>query len=144
MVIYVKQKVGVVMECSNCNSHSGVGSKFCNKCGTPFSTEQELPYVGVSKTRGIFRVTFAPQEREFNNEDAVADAVRHSYWNQDTEFKGVETIEFVRSTVTPETHPFECATCLNDEGNETVSESEGGRCENCGEVNWQRREVTPE
>lgn len=131
------------MLCKNCDkSTSDTGASFCSGCGTPYTEEEKFLYIGTQATRGIYRVTFPPQEGEFDHEDHVNDAIRHSAWNEDREFEGEPKVEFVRSTVTPETHPYECGVCkADDSGENIVSVTNEGRCENCGEVNWLRRDV---
>ena len=119
------------MECPVCGHVSdGLTAKFCSECGTKYLDGRTLPYIGASKHQGIFRITFAPVESEFTHEDAARDAARHSVWNEDHELR-VHTIEFIRSTVTAETHPFICGECGG-----TVAEHTAGRCEYCGKNNW--------
>ena len=121
--------------CSQCGltTHTRPAN-FCSSCGAAYSNEEKLPYMGASPTRGIYRITFPAQEEEFDHKDEVWDAIRHSTWNEDYPFEGTPTVEFIRSTVTPETHPFECGSC-----NIIVAETNTGRCTNCGEVRWERR-----
>lgn len=114
-------------------------SKFCNHCGAEIPAIELLQYSGMSHDRGLFRVTFPPQEEEFDCEDEARDAVRHSSWCEDYEFKGEVEIEFVRSTTTSETHPYICGTC-----GEMVSETDNLRCNGCGEVNWVKRSTLTE
>lgn len=126
--------------CNVCHSSNpDVRALYCSKCGRSYPQEEMLPWVGQSKTRGRYRVTFAPQEGEFSNEDAVLDAIRHSVWNEDHTFEGKAMIEFIHSTVTMETHPYECVDCKSGGKNAMVSPTTRGRCECCGNVNWQPR-----
>ncbi len=124
--------------CANCAYLSKNDSKFCGWCGTLLSVVQELPYVGDGAGKGIFRITYAPQEREFRSEDHVRDFLRRSTFGEDGEFKGDVKIQFVLSTVTKETHPFECTDCKNTP-NAIVSVTDQGLCQGCGKKNWVRR-----
>lgn len=122
------------MKCLRCGNRSdGKTANFCSQCGIKYPEESDLPFIGVHKERGIFRITFAPVEDEFDHQDGAEDAARHSGWNEDNEFKHYK-VEFVRSTVTAETHPFICGSC----GLMVVEHTEG-KCENCGETNWIHR-----
>ena len=83
--------------CNSCkNSSADSQASFCSRCGAQYLQEEKLPYLGESKTRGIYRVTFPPQEGEFDHLDAAQDAIRHSAWGEDREFVGEVKIEFVR------------------------------------------------
>ena len=128
--------------CSVCqNSNTDTQAIFCSKCGVRYSEGKKLPYIGQPKNRGIYRIIFPPQEGEFNCLEAVQDGIRHSAWSEDMVFTGEAKIEFVRSTVTIATHPYGCSTCKSKKGRnyEIVSTSDKGRCEGCGDVNWQLR-----
>ncbi len=127
-----------MITCEHCDrSTEDTATRFCGFCGERFSDEARLPFIGEPVGRGIFRVTFPPQEGEFCCEEDVRIAVRSSVWDVDNRFTGEIRVEFVRSTVTPETHPLECGTCKDDPDIEnTVSSTDRGRCEQCDTVNW--------
>jgi hypothetical protein len=113
-------------------------AKFCDQCGTAVSEEKplndNLPYVGKSVDRGVYRITFDPVEGEFDSEDAAHDAARHSCWNEDCEFEHAH-VERAYSTVPAEEFPFICSNC-----EEYVSPTKEGKCGDCGAVAWVRRE----
>ncbi|HSI21358.1 MAG TPA: zinc-ribbon domain-containing protein [Verrucomicrobiae bacterium] len=120
--------------CENCRTQAEDTASFCSRCGQQLPHEPELPFVGVRDDTGIYRITYAPVEEEFQGKDAAEDAARHSAWNNDTSFEEY-TVELVRSTVTVETHPFVCGTC-----SDYVSPTDKGKCNQCGEINWVKRE----
>lgn len=122
------------MECQVCHNNSdGLTAKFCSQCGTKYPRKKDLPYIGTSKNKGIFQITFAPVEDEFADKDAAEDAARHSVWSKDRPLTAY-TVECIRSTVTAETHPFICGEC-----GRIVAERTTGKCENCGRTDWVRR-----
>ena len=121
--------------CKNCdNHHLPSDAKFCPQCGTEYTREDKLPYIGECPEKGVFRITFAPVEGEFDHEDEANDAARHSHWNTDDEF-GDYTLEKLRSTVTPETHPYICGECRD-----YVAEHTEGKCSGCGAKKWRKRQ----
>ncbi len=120
--------------CTLCSSFTSVYRSHCSSCGIPIPEDVRPPLIGESSDRGVFRITFTPVEREFDSEDEVRDEARHSCFGEDGEFEGYE-IKKVRSTVTPETHPYICGACRN-----VVAEHAEGRCADCGKHNWERRE----
>lgn len=137
-VVHFKLAEGHIMKtCQSCLLGTVESARFCPACGERFPAETLLPYIGVASECGIYRVTFPPQEREFQHEDAARDAARHASWNNDGEFEGRFTVEFVRSTATPKTHPYECSNCKPP--NMMVSQSNEGRCALCGGAEWIRR-----
>lgn len=120
------------MECNTCNHPLEESANFCHNCGD--AVKKELPYIGESKGRGIYRITFEPVEGEFDYDDAAWDAVRHAAWNEDTEF-GKAKVEFVKSTVTTDKYPYECGEC-----HEYVSDHTDGKCSGCGCISWVPRD----
>ena len=95
--------------------------------------DKKPPFVGESIDRGIYRVTYAPVEAEFDHSDSAEDAACHACWNTDSELPIFE-VEKVRSTVTKETHPWICGSCER-----YVTDNLHGRCGNCSETNWADR-----
>ena len=132
-----------MLTCTNCRRITRDDSAiFCSACGERLPKKEKVALVGVCASRGVYRIIFPPQEEEFNHEDSAWEAVRHSSWNGDHSFEGEAAVEYVRSVVGPDTHPYECKTCkAKGKVHETVSETDQGRCIDCGEVNWQRRSV---
>ena len=117
------------MICSKCEKRISLeGAQFCPHCGSPQEVEKQLPYVGERIDKAVYRLTFAPVEGEFDNEDSAWEAVRHSSWDKDREF-GECTVDCMRSLVSPETHPLICGSC-----GRVVSNTAEGRCMGCGEV----------
>jgi len=127
--------------CSNCGASTLISNvKYCDQCGTQYPKEQPLPRVGKYISHGAYRITFPPQEAEFESEDVAQDAAMNSWWDENREFEGEVTVEEVSNVTTPETHPFECAICKADESRvNVVSETDQGRCIDCSNVNWVRR-----
>jgi len=121
-------------QCPGCNTYTS--GNFCSSCGTAQPEEMKVPTIGESLDKGVFRIVFEPVEEEFDCEDEVNDAARHSCWNEDSTFDGY-TVEKVRSTVTPETHPYICGACRD-----VVAEHTEGRCVDCNKQQWERREDT--
>lgn len=109
---------------------------FCPFCGAEQPREPELPWTGDCPDKGIYRISFEPVFGEFSDSDAAGKAARHSAWGEDRSFDGV-TVEKMRSTVGPETHPFVCANPNCYDG--YVSETDQGRCRSCGGTEWKRR-----
>ena len=121
--------------CGNCGHETDQATDiFCSQCGTRLSEQEEVPFVGESASRGIWRINFGSVEAEFENEDQVNDALKHSCWGEDHSFENVTT-EFIRSTVPPKEFPFICGKCR-----EYVASNPKGRCPGCGEVIWIARE----
>ncbi len=91
-----------------------------------------LPFVGESINRSRYRITFAPVDGIFSDDDAVRDAIHHSAWGEDREFEDA-FFERVESVVTAKDYPYicECGDC--------VSKTTEGRCFYCGEVKWSKR-----
>ncbi|MBT6691011.1 hypothetical protein HOB10_01605 [Candidatus Parcubacteria bacterium] len=122
------------MECKNCgHSHDPSTAKFCSECATEYTPEDKLPWIGDCKDRGVFRITFAAVEGEFDHDDAATDAARHSNWNEDDEFPNF-TLKKISSTVTAATHPYICGGC-----GDYVSEHTDGKCQGCDAQDWQLR-----
>ena len=72
--------------------------------------------------------------------ESAQEKVCDSRLGEDGEFEGPTQITFLESTVPIGGFPFICNSCLTrDPGSAYVSESENGRCGNCGEQNWIKR-----
>ncbi len=130
-----------MLVCRNCGREtSSIFVIICHKCGETFPKGKGLPSVGSSASRGIYRITFAQEEGEFSSKEA-ARAVVPNLPRGKNKFCGEAKVEFVRSTVTPKTHPFECGTCKAsiERDSAVVSPTDKGSCSNCGKVNWLRR-----
>jgi predicted amidophosphoribosyltransferase len=125
------------MECPSCKNQIAWNDKFCAQCGTqlqkPKETDEELPYVGESVNRAVFRITFEPVEATFDSEDGAIEAAEDSMWGEDREFDDY-TIKRIRSEVPPSEFPFICSVCKN-----YVSTTDKGRCGDCGAVAWMLR-----
>ncbi len=125
--------------CRICNaSKKDETAKYCSQCGNPYSIAEQLKYISELRSKGIYRVTFPPQEGEFDSMYKALSAVSHSAWNEDREFDGQAKVQLIESTVTIETHPYECGNCKNT-SNATVAKSKHGLCEYCDKSNWVHR-----
>lgn len=130
-----------MQRCSSCGTKAHDDSaKFCSKCGTGLTSTKELKYVSVNANTGEYGVTFAPQVVIASCADSVWEKVRDSAFGEDGEFQGEAKVNFIRSTVTPKTHPYECVICAITP-NATVSVTDEGKCEMCDQVNWRLRKV---
>jgi hypothetical protein len=128
-----------MLNCPKCSrTEQDNAAKFCSACGAQHGPA-ELPFVGVPATRGIYRITFPPQEGEFSSEESACDAVRHSHWNNGRPMEGGAKVEFVRSTVGVFSHPFECMNCSGTPS-ATVTPHIAGKCGSCGGTSWRERQ----
>jgi endogenous inhibitor of DNA gyrase (YacG/DUF329 family) len=127
--------------CPGCQKRSPEENSYCPFCGNRLPSEPELPTIGEWGAQGLYRIVFPPQEEEFSSEDAALEAVRRSAWDGDREFEGAVSVTLVRSTVTKETHPFQCSNCRKTKGfsEPIVAPHRNGRCEYCGQMDWEPR-----
>lgn len=142
------------MVCEKC-SHRGRGNwddQFCSKCGGTLKKFESLPYVGEDPTKGIYRITIVV-EQEFRNSGHAQETAEKSELGEDEGYfrdcdgvGGEKPIkwEFIRSTVTAETHPYECKTCKTGtneylQANPPVAKTIEGRCDYCDQQDWVER-----
>lgn len=128
------------LKCHNCNETTPhTGANFCSNCGESYPEIEKLPLVGVCRDTGIFRLKMTiPIERECLHIDDAKEELRRGQWDLDS-YHECFKVEFVRSTVTTKTHPYECGTCRAEEEDMSavmVSETKDGVCETCNKVNW--------
>ena len=130
-----------ILACRFCGKEtSQINAIRCGGCGELFPKEKGLPSVGSLGSRGVYRITFAQEEGEFASKEAVQ-AVIPFLPRGKNRFCGKAKVKFIRSTVTPKTHPFECGTCKTSTGRNSVivSPTDKGSCASCGKINWLRR-----
>ena len=97
---------------------------------------KDLPFVGEPVSRSHYEIKFIPVTGVFDNDDAVRDAINHSAWGEDNEFHGAG-FERGESAVPPQTYPWICV-C-----EQYVSKTSKGRCPDCGDMAWKKREMLP-
>jgi len=119
------------VRCEKCQTY--YEGNFCNNCGEKTPEEEKIPFIGEHRDKGVYQVTFAPVENEFEDMDQVYSAARHSAWNEDSEFEEYD-VKKIRSTVTRETHPYICNNCR-----QYVTDTLNGRCNSCGADEWVER-----
>ena len=136
-------------QCRKCNHRGRLDESFCGKCGGELQLFKPLPYSGEDDTRGIYRVTIVV-EREFRNQDHAEEAAGKSELGEDEgrfyDIPGrIIKTELVRSTVTPETHPYVCGYC-RDEGetryyreHPPITDNPETRCNGCSKTAWEPR-----
>lgn len=130
--------------CSGCDKLATQEDKFCNLCGKPIQHIQRLPYVGASPDKGVYRITLVAEDEFRSKVHAEEVAGRSTLYEGDGKIIS-RKIEFVRTTVGPDTHPFVCSHC-RDQGDRymrqhpPVSHTDQGRCEYCSQQSWERRE----
>jgi hypothetical protein len=110
---------------------------------------EPLPYVGESPFKGVYRIAII-LEREFSSKEYAEECAQKSTLGEE-ECRFIDcdsstvNVEFVRSTVTPETHPYICRYCRDesdnhyDSANPPVSHTTEGRCEYCDQQDWTKR-----
>lgn len=136
------------MICEKC-SHKGCWDElFCSKCGGTLKKHVPLPYTGENPNKGIYRITI-DVECEFDHEDRAQECAEKSELGEEEgsfrDMKGVNGEKpvkwvFVRSTVTPKTHPYECKSCIDSGALPApVSKIKEGRCEWCDQQDWVER-----
>lgn len=143
--------------CTKCHERGQFDAKFCAQCGGEMEQHQPLPYTSEGPKKGIYRITIVV-EREFRNDDHAEECAHKSTLGEeecyfrdmtpDSRIDGAVPVklEFVRSTVTPETHPYVCRFCRDestsehDRSNPPVSATTEGRCEWCDNQDWTLRE----
>jgi len=137
-------------QCSSakCHFRGSWKDNFCGKCGSKMEQVTPLPYIGEDAGQGIYRITIVV-EREFRNIDHAQEVSGKSCLGEDEGYfrdcekvdgKAPVTLEFIRSTVTKKTHPYECNSCVADGSLPApVSKITEGRCEYCDKQDWTLR-----
>lgn len=84
---------------------------------------------------GVYKVQLIV-ERVFHSREAVDEVLEFSFFNGEEELDSPEVV-FVKKATSLETHPFMCGDC-----HIIVSETDNGRCCDCGAKNWIDNEGT--